>query len=1545
MDLTGITINNQYALIKKIAEGRTSSLYLTDCTGKKAEPVVIKIFKDDSTSKKAEDIIRFKKELNIISKLEHPNIIRIYDTGEIFELQYIAMEYIQGASLSGILKNTSLSVELIIDVIIQTCEALDCLHQNGIVHRDLKPGNLIMYEGVEAAGTRIKLTDSGSMCIKNFGEPIKSEDITDILGYLSPEQSGIRKRPVDERSDLYSLGVLFYQLLTGRLPFTGDDLFSLLHHYSARLPEYPSRFSPALPPLLDRMVLKLLDKEPENRYQSARGLLFDLERYQCGDREFILGLNDTSIRLSYRTRFTGRHKELDKLKRIFDRTRNGHGGLCLIRGEAGIGKTRLIEELHYYIRSKDTIVIHAKCFSEENKEPYRLLKDALDEYLKIFRSYPDKRKKEIRNSIRAAVGVLGEAILKLNPRMKEILERCPSMVPLEPERENARFLVVASQFFISLSCIENGLVLSIDDLQWCDEGTLELLARIVNDASQSPFLVIGTFRHDEIAGSQGLIKFVRDAENTGKVLAGITIEHLGGSAMNTFVSGLLYDNEINIKEISDFIHQKSKGNPFFAIEILKQLVEEKALYYRDNKWDIDHTILWHAVIPASIIDILIKRISNLSPEEATVLSYAAVAGKSFEFELLFRLLGTFDKKELVRIIDACIQLQLIDKDIHAIGRLSFVHDRIQEAFYGNIDFDARRDMHARIAETLEDMYADNKKEVLFELAHHYIESGNKDKSLEYAYPASFKAADNFANEDALKYFNIAIELLNEKISSGYGSAHPLWMKSKEGMARVYLRIGRYDEAIDIFNELLPFEDIDINRAHILRDLSSAYHKKGDWANSEKYAKIGIELLGGTLPIKRVSVIVSLIKELLVHCVHLLLPGIFITKRPNPKAGRKMARRIFDKSLIITYMLSERLKYIRAVLRVLNQAEKYFGEGQPFARALNAYGSLLMSLTRFKDALKYYYKSLAISTEINEQHCIGRSYQLIGLCHEWQAEFGPAIENYHKAIDVYTMIGDSNEIGMTLNGLSNIYFFLADFDKLKTTNEKFLAIAYKSVDNYQICNALVLVAFFYMGTGQYDAAMRYALKTYDLSYEYKVWMPHCIINIVLGQLYINTNDIEKAIAHFKKAKELYERHGFLKHYTIHLYPCMADAYIVEYLSKKEITREQRKFYIKRIKKSCKVALRKTKRWTAHHNKSLLVNAKYYALINNNKKAKNFFLQSIDHCSRLGIKLEMANSLYEYGQFLSQTGGEETSRKSFEKAYQIFREIGSTLYSERLRAILGIQGETEDSTSIQKHVYNKRLSSLDRISNEINQISDPEPFFSAVIETALVITSAQKGYLFIVNDNDELELKSFLSIGESDEHTCSNEIIEKVFLSGRPIITESILSIPIRTPERIIGVCYLENSASNGAFADNDVDLITMFMAKIAASINYIFLYMKLKSPKDDNRLAITSSNEEKINKVISYIKENYQRDISREGLASLIDANPDYLGRCFKQYTGLKISEFINKVRVEEAAKKLRETNEKVIDIAYSVGFENLSTFNKTFFKVMKTVPSQYRNKG
>ena len=593
MDVVNKVINNKYRIKEKICEGGMSVVWLAEDLLRK-ENVAIKILKRGVTSNRAEDIIRFRNEATTVAKLNEPGIVKIFEIGEFENMHYIVMEYINGKSLYKLLEDgVRLSPDEAVEVAYRICEALKHIHHANVIHRDLKPGNIIINweTKINRRKPEIKLIDFGLAQVKEFNMKDTGE-IIGTLSYMAPEQSGIIKRSVDERSDLYSLGVILYQLLTGEIPFKAENVNSLIHQQIAKLPEKITKFNPTIPVILEKISLKLLEKEPEKRYQSAAGLLSDLEKYKKGQHDFVPGIDDKFIKLNYRTNLIGRDEELVKLKMLFDKALKGKGSVCLIGGEAGRGKTRLAEELRNYVYEKHGMYIDGKCFSGKNKIPYGPFKDALNLYVREFNlKYSEEKKKQIKETVRNFIGDLGELVLKLNPITEDIIGAPPPLIELQPETENKRFLMVVSQFIYSLGRIENGLVIMLDNLQWSDEGSLELLDELIKEISLFPVLVIGTYRDNEVGDGHILRNITRNIKNENFPLTDILLKPFNYKQINKFVANLLFDDEKNSLEITDFILQKSKGNPFFIVEILKQLVDEAVIIRKDERWVIDKELL------------------------------------------------------------------------------------------------------------------------------------------------------------------------------------------------------------------------------------------------------------------------------------------------------------------------------------------------------------------------------------------------------------------------------------------------------------------------------------------------------------------------------------------------------------------------------------------------------------------------------------------------------------------------------------------------------------------------------------------------------------------------------------------------------------------------------------------------------------------------------------------------------------------------------------------------------------------------------------------
>ena len=660
MNLIGKIINYKYKIEKLVSESEFASVYRAFNRIENDRLAIIKFVKLDRITHRKEDITRFRTEAITVSRIDHPNIIRITDVGESDGMQYLVMEPIEGITLLSIIEEQRrLTVEDTVKVVMEICEALIASHDLDIVHKQLNPGNIIIPD--RSRFSPIKLLNFGFAQIKDFNKITDSRNIIETFGYMSPEQGGIIRKKVDNRSDLYSLGIIFYRLLSGQLPFKGTDIISIMHQHVAMLPEPIADLAPSVPDTLERIVLKLIEKEPEQRYKSARRLLEDLRKFISGNTAISLDETDEPIKLRTVTVLAGRSNEYDRLIRIFDRALNGTGSICLISGEFGIGKSRLIDEMVSNIYYHRGTFIEGKGSPDQDKIPFGAIRDALNDYMRHFTEYPAEVRDMIIKKVRADIGNRGEMIVRFNPLLGVLIGEFPHLVELKPDRESARFLMTLCQLFFSLSVIEKGMVLILDNLEQLDDSSFLFLAEAAKSIRDHPLLIIGKYRDEELTGSGGLAKFIQFIRDARYPLEEIALGPLDGESMNEFIANLLYDSAENTRELSDTILKLSRGNPYLASELLKQLRDESAITRKNNKYAIISGVVDSIAISPTIIDIILKRLMQLSEMEKTVLSYAAVMGNRFDIELLFRL-TKYPDEDVIAAIDGAVAMQIIKPD-------------------------------------------------------------------------------------------------------------------------------------------------------------------------------------------------------------------------------------------------------------------------------------------------------------------------------------------------------------------------------------------------------------------------------------------------------------------------------------------------------------------------------------------------------------------------------------------------------------------------------------------------------------------------------------------------------------------------------------------------------------------------------------------------------------------------------------------------------------------------------------------------------------------
>lgn len=1558
----GKIIGNRYRILRLLGEGGMGEVYLTEDVQNEHMPVALKILNNEKISRRTEDLIRFRAEATIASTIDHPNVVKIFESGTIavndVPTHFIAMEYIDGTNLMGMISpDRVLPIEQTLDIAIQLCGALEATHEKKIIHGDIKPDNVIIR------GKKAILIDYGLARIKELDRENPAL-AAGSLYYIAPEQIRVTRGRTDERSDLYSLGILIYRVITGRLPFEGSDINTIIHQHIAVKPAIPSSFNKSLPPSLDAVVMKLLEKEPENRYQSAHGLEADLRKIHSGTADFIPGREDRHTRLTFKTRMVGREKEFSILKNFFSDARKNRGAFLVLSGESGLGKTRLMEEFRRHVIAQKGVTIAAKCFQGYAKIPYGAIHEAMGDYYSFFISLTHDARAKISSVVSEHIGELGEIIVKINPLMKEIVGSCPPLVELKSNRESRRFYMIAAAFLASLARASSPMALFLDDIQWLDNGSIDVLNELIPLLHKIPLVVVASVRKDAEDINPSSEKIAALARESGGILY---ISPLNYNHMYELITGMLPMDPAGLHEVTAFVLRTSKGNPFHAIEILKHL-ERTGVIDRNEGWALKSNTLNAAEIPESVIESVIKRISLFDEREILVLSFASVLGKNFDTSLLSNIASKVEKTkgypeaEIIWIVDKAKDLLILEDNPRGPKNLQFVHDRIQEALYSRIPPEERKALHEIIARTLEEKIAEigYQEDILFDLAHHSVLGGESEKIVRYAFPAAIKAKEKYANEVAIRYFNNILECIeNHTVSIEQHELHRLQILVIENLGEVYHTIGEYDRAIELFNSILGLIENSEDKARIYQQISRSYFKKGDWLNCERHGKKGLSLLGEKLPTRELAVVWSIIREILSSIFHPFSPGVFRKKRKSKERDERIIWIYLD--LGWSYILSDILKYVRSALRTKNIAQRRIGPSSHLAMAHAIMGSLWMSIGFFKRAERCFEKSLKLYNIFTNQWGRGQTLQWLAYSQEWKVDFGKSLHYFIESYNIFRSIGDVREMGMCVAGKIHNYTYTSDYPNAAKALDEYLDISTKTGDDYGISESWTYRSRYYLEIGELDKAEECALKAFNHSMEKNVLFTHCRASIELGSCLLEMKQIPRALHYLQHAKDLFDSGNFLRHYTIHLFYHLADAMLESFLNGHPECARIPKQTLKEIKKIVSRALRESTRWRTHRPGALRSAAHLCEAEGKIAKAERFLAASIDEAQKIGRKYEKALSMVQLSSLLLRHGKEKKAIKLLNDALVISSQIGAKRIIKKIACLLGLESESEINLSPLSHsLGQEKLSAAIRLCDDIATTKDPETFLERIMLASLQITGAQRAFLFQIDAESGLPvLRASKNISGECLTEFSRNIVDEVISSENRIILsnagedcsfkghksvllgelKSVMCIPVRLSNRLAGVYYLDNPLSTGVFSEDDARLLETLLLRFSDNLKIVF----------ENKYTIDTAtpfpyNDEKIGSILKHIEENYALDISRKSLAEEFNLNPDYLGKIFKAATGKKIGDYINELRIKHAAEKLSSTDALIIDIAYSTGFESLRTFNRAFKKETGISPTEYREK-
>ncbi|MCK6501877.1 AAA family ATPase [Myxococcota bacterium] len=608
---------------------------------------------------------------------------------------------------------------------------LEAVHLVGVVHTGIDPDEIL----VDPQG-RTWLTGFGDAArIGREGlAPVSLTDPDVRLAYISPEQTGRMNRSIDERTDLYSLGVVLFELLTGALPLAGRDAMGWVHAHIARKPERARALREDVPPVLCAILDRLLAKNADDRYQSAGGLARDLERCQAdlsqrhGIHDFPLGQADRPLRFQVPDRLYGRDADVAALLQSFEAALDGAAGLCLVPGRSGIGKSRLISELHRPVVTHHAWFVQGKCDQYRRGQPYLALIRALSELVRQVLSEPEDRIAAWRDLVLGAVGPNGQLLIDVIPEVAFLVGPQPDVPELPAGEAVQRFNHTFLRFLQAVATGGRTLVLFLDDLQWVDAPTLALLEALLASPLTRNLLFIGAYRDNEVGDDHPLPRFIAAAERAGHPARTVGVGPLQPEHVGELVADALNSPRADCADLARIVVQKTGGNPFFIGQFLRRLHDDGIIRRTGpgGSWACDPQALDQAAYTDNVVELMAESLSQLPPDARRALATAAFLGTRFELLTLAQVLEQ-DLEPVAVALAAAVEAGLVLPEGDAARVLQagrpdrpahfrFLHDRVQEAAFGQVAEAERAALHLRIARSLSSRT--DPEEPLFDIAAH-----------------------------------------------------------------------------------------------------------------------------------------------------------------------------------------------------------------------------------------------------------------------------------------------------------------------------------------------------------------------------------------------------------------------------------------------------------------------------------------------------------------------------------------------------------------------------------------------------------------------------------------------------------------------------------------------------------------------------------------------------------------------------------------------------------------------------------------------------------
>lgn len=815
-------ILNDYKLINIEVENSKSIIYKAYSLEEK-KLVLLKTMKQPTPT--PHETASSIHEFYITKEMNMNEIIRPVKIESYLNEPILVLEYFSGVTMRDFLKTQRKDILEFLSIAVKLASALINVHQHQIIHKNINPENIIL----NTSNGKLKITGfnhATKLKKENQNNSLTPYELEGHLAYISPEQTGRMNRSVDYKADLYSLGVLFYEMFTGILPFTSKESIELVHAHLAKTPQNPISLNDNIPESLSNIIMKLLAKIPEERYKSAFGLREDLKK--CMDQlrlfgeieVFQLGQDDPLNVFEIDGKLYGRSVEIEKLKLAFNKVSTGHSELVLIQGHSGIGKTALVNEIQIPLVREKGYFISGKFDLLQRQKPYSPILSAFKSLIRKLLTEGDARIQNWKTAIERELLGSASIITSLIPELKWIVGSDNSQgEEFSVKDTHLRFHLVFQKFVNVFATKDHPLVLFLDDLQWADTASLALIEYLLTHIDCRYFLLIGAYRDNEVGIEHPFTETIHNLEKKKVAISTIPLTPLKESVVCQWVEETIMNDEKEAGKLAELMFRITQGNPFFIKQLFQSFYEDETIFFNANlgKWTIQFDMVMKALEKETIVDLMVKRIEQLPMETQAILKLASCIGNEFDLKTLSIICEEeYDRigKQLWSALEVGLILpeDLTYKWIYPEGHNHFIdnqppayrflHDRVQQAIHSMMIKEEREKTHLKIGRLLIRFGAGN--ESLFEIVNHlnigrmYLNKNESISLVERNVKAGEQAKSSAAFKESLEYYKIAHELLGEAWETNYD----LTTRLMTGLGECQYLNSQFDESESTFNKVL-----------------------------------------------------------------------------------------------------------------------------------------------------------------------------------------------------------------------------------------------------------------------------------------------------------------------------------------------------------------------------------------------------------------------------------------------------------------------------------------------------------------------------------------------------------------------------------------------------------------------------------------------------------------------------------------------------------------------------------------------------------------------